>query len=88
MARGGFSLQTGPNSDLCSENGHKFDITNIRNVEISRNVGIGGIEARNDRPRRFWGIGSRLGLGHPPNCKNRSPTSGDHTMASKTTFCT
>jgi hypothetical protein len=88
MARGGFSLQTGPNSGLCSENGYKFDIANARNVEISRNVGIGGIEARNDRPRCFWGVGSGLGLGHPSNCKNRPPTSGDHTMASKTTFCT
>jgi hypothetical protein len=33
------------------------------NTKRSRHIGIGDIETHTDRPRYFWGIGSRLG--HP-----------------------
>ena len=55
-------------------------------MEISRHMGIGDIETHTDRPRHFWGIGSRLG--HPSKYQNRPRTRRNHITASRTMFHT
>ena len=42
-------------------------------------MGIGDIETHTDRPRYFWGIGSRLG--HPSKYQNRPRTCRNHITA-------
>jgi hypothetical protein len=57
----------------------------VKNVEMSRHMGVGDIETHTDRPRCFWGIGSRLG--HPSNHQNRPRArSRNHITASRTMF--
>ena len=56
----------------------------MENMEISRNMGMGDIEAHTDRPRHFWGIVSRLG--HPSKYQNRPRARRNHITASRTMF--
>jgi hypothetical protein len=49
-------------------------------MKISRHIGIGNIETHTDRPRYFWGIGSRLG--HPSKYQNRPRARRNHITAS------
>ena len=55
-------------------------------MKISRHTGIGDIETHTDRPRCFWGIGSRLG--RPSKCQNRPRARRDHITASLAMFHT
>ena len=57
MVRAWVYHQTGPNSDLCSENGRILHVRHFRNIEISTNMATGDIETHSDRPRCLWGIG-------------------------------
>ena len=54
------------------------------NMKISRHMGVGDIETHTDRPRHFWGIGSRLG--HPSKHQNRPRARRNHITASRTMF--
>ena len=68
--------QTGPNSDLYSENGRILYVKHFRNIEISTDMATGDIETHSDRPRYLWGIGSRLG--HPSKYQSRPNTFRNH----------
>ena len=48
-------------------------------MNIFWNMGVGDIETHADRPRCFWGIGSRLG--HPSKYQNRPRTYRNHVRA-------
>ena len=77
-------MPSGPNLDLYSVFTNILGVRDMENMEISRDMGMGDIEAHTDRPRHFWGIGSRLG--HPSNHQNRPRTRRNHIMASRTMF--
>jgi hypothetical protein len=51
-------------------------------MKIWRHMGIGDVKTHTDRPRCFWGIGSRLG--HPSKCQNRPRARRNHNAASLT----
>ena len=78
------AMPSGPNLDLYSVFTNILGVRDMENMEISRDMGMGDIEAHTDRPRHFWGIGSRLG--HPSNHQNRPRTRRNHIMASRTMF--
>jgi hypothetical protein len=84
MVWDGFHHETGPNSDLYSENERGFYIKYFRNIEISMNMATGGIEAHSNRPRHLRGIGSRLG--HPSKYQSRPHTSRNRVTAPQATF--
>ena len=54
-------MPSGPNLDLYSVFYEYSEGGGYENMKISRHMGIGDIETHTDRPRYFWGIGSRLG---------------------------
>ena len=56
----------------------------VTNMNIFWNMGVGDIETHTDRPRYFWGIGSRLG--HPSKYQNRPRARRNHITASRTMF--
>ena len=77
-------MPSGPNLDLYSVFTNILGVRDMENMEISRDMGMGDIEAHTDRPRHFWGIGSRLG--HPSKYQNRPRTRRNHITASRTMF--
>ena len=79
-------MPSGPNLDLYSVFYEYSEGGGYENMKISRHIGIGDIETHTDRPRYFWGIGSRLG--HPSKYQNRPRARRNHITASWTMFHT
>ena len=79
-------MPSGPNLDLYSVFYEYSEGGGYENMKISRHIGIGDIETHTDRPRYFWGIGSRLG--HPSKYQNRPRARRNHITASQTMFHT
>ena len=77
-------MPSGPNLDLYSVFYEYSEGEGYENMKISRHMGIGDIETHTDRPRYFWGIGSRLG--HPSKYQNRPRARRNHITASRTMF--
>jgi hypothetical protein len=86
MVRAWVYHQTGPNSDLCSENGRILHVKHFRNIEMPTNMATGDVKTHSDRPRCLWGIGSRLG--YPSKYQSRPRTYRNHITAPQTTFHT
>ena len=79
-------MPSGPNLDLYSVFYECSEGEGYENMKISRHMGIGDIETHTDRPRYFWGIGSRLG--HPSKYQNRPRARRNHITASLAMFHT